>query len=53
MKKFLSLILASTLIFGACGTKNVEESTKKKKDPKTEVDDKGRAKGEKIEKELK
>ena len=26
---------------------------RKRKDPKTEVDDKGRAKGEKIEKELK
>lgn len=53
MKKFLALIFASTLILGACGTKDVEESTKKRKDPKTEVDDKGRAKGEEIEKELK
>lgn len=53
MKKFLALIFASTLILGACDTKDVEDSTKKKKDPKTEVDDKGRAKGEKIEKELK
>ena len=53
MKKFLALIFASTLILGACGTKDVEESAKKRKDPKTEVDDKGRVKGEKIEKELK
>lgn len=47
MKKFLALIFASTLILGACGTKDVEESAKKRKDPKTEVDDKGRVKGEK------
>ena len=53
MKKFLALIFASTLILGACDTKDVEDSTKKSKDPKTEVDDKGRAKGEKIEKALK
>ncbi|GEP79306.1 MULTISPECIES: hypothetical protein [Staphylococcus] len=52
MKKFLPLIFASTLILGACGTKDVEESAKKKKDPKTEVDDKGRIKGKEIEKEL-
>lgn len=49
-EKFLALIFASTLILGACGTKDVEESAKKRKDPKTEVDDKGRVKGEKIEK---
>ena len=53
MKKFLSLILTSTLILGACGTKDVEDSAKKKKEPKTEVDDKGRANGDEIEKELK
>lgn len=53
MKKVLFLIFASLLVLGACGTKDVEESAKKKKDPKTEVDDKGRAKGEEIEKELK
>lgn len=52
MKKFLPLIFASALILGACGTKDVEESAKKKKDPKTEVDDKGRIKGKEIEKEL-
>lgn len=52
MKKILPLIFASTLILGACGTKDVEESAKKKKDPKTEVDDKGRIKGKEIEKEL-
>lgn len=52
MKKFLPLIFASTLILGACGTKDVEESAKKKKNPKTEVDDKGRIKGKEIEKEL-
>ena len=31
MKKFLALIFASTLILGACGTKDVEESAKKGK----------------------
>ena len=30
MKKFLALIFASTLILGACGTKDVEESAKGK-----------------------
>ncbi|UTI09684.1 hypothetical protein NFD59_12535 (plasmid) [Staphylococcus epidermidis] len=52
-KKFLALIFSGALILGACDTKDVEDSTKKKKDPKTEVDDKGRVKGEKIEKALK
>jgi hypothetical protein len=53
IKKFLALIFSGALILGACDTKDVEDSTKKKKDPKTEVDDKGRVKGEKIEKALK
>ena len=48
--KNLALIFASTLILGACGTKDVEESAKKRKDPKTEVDDKGRVKEKRLKK---
>lgn len=51
--KILSINFRKHINFRACGTKDVEESAKKRKDPKTEVDDKGRVKGEKIEKELK
>lgn len=47
MKRLCGILLVSTLVLGACDTKDVEDSTKKRKDPKTEVDDKGRAKGEK------
>ena len=31
MKKFLALIFASTLILGACGTKDVEERKEKER----------------------
>ena len=31
MKKFLTFIFASTLILGACDTKDVEDSAKKRK----------------------